>query len=452
MTEVIKLSNGIQVSLEHLPYLRTASLGIWIRVGSAYEMKNNNGISHMIEHMLFKGTTTKTAKEIADVISKIGDDVNAFTGKEVTCYYGSTVTSSLDRLIDLLADMLMNSRFDDKDLEKEKRVICDEIDMYEDSPEDLVHELLQRKIYGEHALGYIISGNKTVVRSFTGQQLKAFMKLHYTADNIIISVAGNYEREALIAKLESCFSKLRVGDKKAALVSKQLKNSQMITVDPYQPRYGYKDMNKITYHSCFCTRNKDIEQLHINLAFPAISLKSSKNDIFSVFNSILGGSNNSKLFQKIREDLGLAYSIYSYGSSFEDTGLLHIDITVNPAQANLVMDTTWQVLKEIRKDGITKEELDTHKSQVMTELIMGSESAKSRMNSNAKSLMVRGHLRELDDIINNINNITLKEINCFAKEVLALDKVSICLVGPKSGSNFTQMKQKWMKMREEQYE
>lgn len=187
MAEVIQLSNGMQVVLEYLPYLRTASFGVWVRVGSVGEVKSNNGISHMIEHMLFKGTNTRSAKQIADLTSSIGDDINAYTSKEVTCFYGSTITEFLPTMIDLIADMLLESRFDEIDIRKEKRVICDEIDMYEDSPEDLVHELIQQKIFKDQSLGYIISGTKTVVRSFTREQLLAFMKLHYTADNMTIS-------------------------------------------------------------------------------------------------------------------------------------------------------------------------------------------------------------------------------------------------------------------------
>lgn len=453
MAEVTKLSNGIQVVLESLPYLRTVSFGIWVRVGSANETKENNGISHMIEHMLFKGTKNRSAKEIADVISSIGDDVNAFTGKEVTCYYGSTITECLDTLVDLLADMIKESRFAKEDIRKEKRVICDEIDMYEDSSEDLVHELLQQKIFGDHPLGYIISGNKTVVRSLTEQQLKTFMKSHYTAENITISVAGNYNKEELLRKLEVEFGSLPKGFTKASAVSAFVKKSEIVNSTVYQPRYQYKEKEDvISYKNCFCTRHKEIEQLHINLAFPAIPLNSEKNDVFSIFNSILGGSNNSRLFQRIREDLGLAYSIYTYGCSFERAGLFHIDITVNPSQADAVLDATNEVLKDILLHGIGEEELNTHKSQVMTEIIMSSESAKSRMNSNAKGLMVRGYLRTLDEVIASIKGVTLEDVNQFAKEVLVMKNLSICLVGPKTGGSFTNIKKKWMKMKEETHE
>lgn len=447
MAEVIQLSNGMQVVLEYLPYLRTASFGVWVRIGSVGEIKSNNGISHMIEHMLFKGTNTRSAKQIADLTSSIGDDLNAYTSKEVTCFYGSTITEFLPTMIDLIADMLLESRFDETDIRKEKRVICDEIDMYEDSPEDLVHELIQQKIFKDQSLGYIISGTKTVVRSFTREQLLAFMKLHYTADNMIISVAGNFEKEELINMLEEKFKNIPKGNKKASSIANAIKKSQQIQVDPYQAKFEYK-ATKTLYQTCFCTKHKEIEQLHMNLAFPAISLHSDKNDIFSIFNSILGGSNNSRLFQRIREDLGLAYSIYSYGSSFEKAGLFHIDITINPSQADAVLSAVYDVLKEILQDGITSKELETHKAQVITEFIMSSESAKSRMNSNAKNLMIRGHARTLDDILEGLRSVSVEDVNLFAKQILDMNKLSLCLVGPKAGNNFSNIKQKWIQMKE----
>lgn len=447
MAEVIQLSNGMQVVLEYLPYLRTASFGVWVRVGSVGEVKSNNGISHMIEHMLFKGTNTRSAKQIADLTSSIGDDINAYTSKEVTCFYGSTITEFLPTMIDLIADMLLESRFDEIDIRKEKRVICDEIDMYEDSPEDLVHELIQQKIFKDQSLGYIISGTKTVVRSFTREQLLAFMKLHYTADNMTISVAGNFEKDELINILEEKFKNIPKGNKKASSIANAIKKSQQIQIDPYQPKFEHK-VTKTVYQTCFCTKHKEIEQLHMNLAFPAISLHSEKNDIFSIFNSILGGSNNSRLFQRIREDLGLAYSIYSYGSSFEKAGLFHIDITINPSQSDAVLSAVYDVLKGIVQDGITSKELETHKAQVITEFIMSSESAKSRMNSNAKNLMIRGHIRTLDDVLERLRNVTVEDVNLFAKEILDMDKLSLCLVGPKTGNNFSNIKQKWIQMRE----
>lgn len=446
MTKITTLDNGIKVVTEKLSYLRTASFGVWVHVGSAKETKENNGISHVIEHMLFKGTANRTAKQMADVMTEIGDDVNAFTGKEVTCYYGNTTTEKLEVLIDLLADMIQHSLFTEEDIRKEKRVIFDEIDMYEDSAEDLVHELLQQKVYKDQPLGYIISGTKKNVKSLTRQQLMDFMKLHYTASNILISVAGNFDEESLLALLEDKFKDLPGGKNpgaRSSMMLKQLKGDAL-RLEPYEAKYKDKDVP--VYHTCFCTKHKENEQLHINIAYPSISLKSKDNVICSIFNSMLGGSNNSRLFQKIREELSLVYSIFSYGSSFEEAGLFHIDITVNPTQAIKVLEETYQVIMDVIENGITIEELNTHKSQVKTELIMSGESTKARMNANAKGVILRGYVKTIDEIAEETEKVTVEDMKDFAKRIFLSEKPSMCIVGAETAVSFATIKKAFQKL------
>ncbi len=447
MVKVNVLQNGIKVVTEELSYLRTVSFGVWIRVGSAKENKENNGISHMIEHMLFKGTKSKSVKEIADIIASIGDDVNAFTSKEQTCYYGTTISESLPTLVDLIADMLCNSLLSEEDLRKEKRVIFEEIDMYEDSADDMVHEILQKNVFKDHPLGYIISGTKKNVRSFTRMQLIDFMEKHYVAENIVISVAGNFAEKELMEQLERCFGGIR-GTNPKALDSLRLlkKKKEELLLAPYESKYQKKHEEAPRYHTCFCQRHKDNEQLHINLAFPSIPLGSDESVVFAVVNSMLGGSNNSRLFQRIREELSLVYSIYTYGSSFEKTGLFHLDITVNPQQALRVLRETKLVLDEFLITPITKEELDTHKAQVKTEYILGSESAKARMNSNAKSIMVRGYVKTLDEIIEDLNRISTEDIICFANKLWGDSTASMCVIGAESEVRFQKLKKEYQNL------
>ncbi len=436
---IVTLSNGIRVVTEKLSYLRTASFGVWVKVGSAKETKENNGISHMIEHMLFKGTSTKSGKVLADIIAMIGDDVNAFTGKEITCYYGTTTSENLSILVELIADMMLHSNFNASDIVKEKAIICDEIDMYEDSADDLVHELLQQKVYNNQALGYIISGTKTNVRKFTRQQLLDFMKLHYTADKILISVAGNFEEEQMIQSLEKCFSKIKAVNPGAiAAASKYKAYDNHGIQSPYEKKY-FKDKTPV-YHPCFCTKHKENEQLHLNIAYPSITLKSEESIVFSIFNSMLGGSNNSRLFQRIREELSLVYSIYSYGSFFEEAGLFHIDITVNPNKAFAVLKETKQAIDDFLRRGIDLTELNTHKSQVKTEYIMSCESAKSRMDSNAKGVLLRGYIKSIDEVIAEIDRVTVEDITEFAKRTFAGQIPSMCVVGAETGISFQKIK------------
>ena len=406
MTNIYTLSNNITVVMERMPYLKSAAFGVWVRAGSANEDDSNNGIAHMIEHMLFKGTTNRTARQIADEMVKIGGNINAFTSKECTSYYATTLSEHLPTAIDIISDMLNNSLIEEKALKKEKGVILEEIDMYDDSPEDLVHEQLQQRVWKDHPLGYMISGTKKVVRKVSREQILQFMDTYYVGENIIISVAGNFNEDEILKLLEKAF-----GTRK----SRSLKENDA-------PR-------KPDYHRVICKRDKDIEQMHLNIAFDCISYQSEKRYTLSLLNSILGGSVNSRLFQKIREDSGLTYSIYSYGSSYRNTGLLHIYAAMNPTQTQTVVKKIRQIVGELKKKGVTEEELSMTKEQIKTELILGSESAKSRMNSNGKSMLNRGRITTLEELTEGIDRVSLADLKAFANHYLDLSCCSYSLVG-----------------------
>lgn len=416
MTNIYKLSNNITVVLEKMPYLKSASFGVWIRAGSSNEDDQNNGIAHMIEHMLFKGTNRRSARQIADEMAKIGGNINAFTSKECTSYYATTLSEHLSIAIDIISDMLTNSLIEEKALKKEKGVIIEEIDMYDDSPEDLVHELLQQRVWKDHPLGFMISGTKQVVRKVSREQIVNFMDTYYVGENIIISVAGNFDEDEILKLLERSFGTMR--DK-----------SEKENDCPGKPNY----------HRVVCKRDKDIEQMHLNIAFDCISYQSEERYTLSVLNSILGGSVNSRLFQKIREDSGLTYSIYSYGSSYRDTGLLHIYAAMNPSQTATVVKKIRQIISDIRKKGITKEELEMTKEQIKTELILGSESAKSRMNSNGKSMLNRGRITTLEELIEGIDQVSLVDLKSFANRYLDLGECSYSLVGNMKGIDLKEL-------------
>ena len=406
MINVITLNNGITVVMEDMPYLKSASFGVWVRVGSANEYESNNGIAHMIEHMLFKGTNTRSAKQIADEMARIGGNINAFTSKECTCYYATTLSEHLPIAIRVIGDMLINSLIDEKALKKEKSVIIEEIDMYEDSPEDLVHEVLQQRIWKGHPLGYMISGRKKIVRKVTREEIIDFIDAYYTGENIVISIAGSFDQKEILAHVEEVF-----GDIKP--------RASMNAMSLYLPQY-----NKV-----LVKRNKDIEQLHVNIAFNGISYLSEERFTLSVLNTILGGSLSSRLFQKIREDAGLTYSIYSYGSSYRDTGLLHIYAAMNPNQKDTVINKIHSIIEELRNEGVTKEELVMTKEQIKTELILGNEGARSRMNANGKSMLFRGRLVGLEELIDGIDRVSVENVKDFADSYLDLSASSLSLVG-----------------------
>lgn len=406
MTKMQQLSNGITVVTEVLPYVKSASFGIWVKAGSANEDESNNGIAHMIEHMLFKGTEKRTAKQIADEMAKIGGNMNAFTSKECTSYYATILSEHLPIAIDIISDMLTNSLIDEKALKKEKGVIIEEIDMYDDSPEDLVHEMLQQRIWKDHPLGYMISGTKKIVRKVTRQQILDFMNTYYVGRNMIISVAGNFNESEIINLLEEKFGKI--------------KENSSTPVNP---------VTKPSYRKVICKRNKDIEQLHCNIAFDCISYLSEERYTMSVLNNILGGSINSRLFQKIRENSGLTYSIYSYGSSYRDTGLYHIYAAMSPSQTLTVVKKIQQIINEIKKKGVTEEELAMTKEQIKTELILSNESVKSRMNSNGKAVLNRGKPSTLEELVEGIERVTREDVIAFANRYFDLSKASLSLVG-----------------------
>lgn len=404
MIEIKQLSNGITVVLEPMQHLRTVAFGVWVDVGSCNETKENNGISHVIEHMLFKGTKKRSARKIADDMAKIGGNVNAYTSKECTSYYTTTLSEHLPAAIDIIQDMITNSLIDEEALEKEKRVIIEEIDMYDDSPEDLVHEMLQQEIWKDNPLGYIISGTKEIVTALTREEILAYMNEFYVAENMVISVAGKFDTKQVLELLEEGFGLISRGEKANGCI-------------------------KPTYHRCVYLKEKDVEQVHLNVAFESLPYGSEEKYVYSILNSILGGSINSRLFLAIREDLGLTYSIYSYGSTHQQAGLFHIYAAMNPQQAKTVLEEIFGVIDALITKGIDDDELIMTIEQIKTDLIMGSESAKGRMNSNAKAIMIRGYVIPMEETIERLNRVTKEEIIAFAKKYLKPQKASISLVG-----------------------
>ncbi len=398
------LSNGVTVVIETMPYLRSAAFGIWVKVGSGDENEKNNGISHIIEHMLFKGTKNRTAKKIADDMARIGGDINAYTSKECTSFYAVTLDEHLPVAIEILGDMLNNSLIDEKSLHKEKGVIIEEIDMYDDSPEDLVHEMLQMKIWDKHPLGYQISGTKENVKAVTRDDIIAYMDKYYVGGNMVISVAGNFNEEEIFHIIEKNFSGIPCGERNPGSAG-----------PVYQPT--------------IYTKEKDVEQLHLNIAFESIVSDAKEKYILTILNAVLGGSINSRLFQEIRENLGLTYTIYSYGSAYRTAGLFHIYAAMNPVQLKAVVTGIFKTIEEFKNDSLTEEELSMSKEQIKTELIMGDESAKNRMNSNGKSILFRGSIIPLEETLDKINQVTLEQVKDFANKYLNKENCSISLVG-----------------------
>lgn len=431
--EQISLPNGIRVVLEPMPYVKTAAFGIFVGVGSVCETKENNGISHMIEHMLFKGTGNRSAKTLADITARLGDTVNAYTGKEYTAYYGVTIAEELDSLMEVLSDMLLHSVFEQKALSKEKGVVCEEIDLYNNSPDDLVHELAQKRVWQGHPLGFQISGNKGVVRGFTRDRILAYYQSEYRPERMVLSIAGAFEKERVTERLTELFCPQGQGAAGA------LKREKPVWDARYGRRYETLSLKKgalpaqnrpaAEYRRSFSRTERDTSQLHMNLVFPAISYLDEKRYAAAVFYSVLGGSNNSLLFQKIREEEGLAYAVYAYGCPYAKEGLLHIDAVSAPSQAEAVFRYCMEVCASLREKPVSEETLRTHKALIRTEAILSKESVQSRMEGNGRAVMLRDRVIPQEEELERIEQVTAEELKQYAEQVLCPEKMSICLAG-----------------------
>ncbi|WP_010630902.1 M16 family metallopeptidase [Sporolactobacillus vineae] len=383
--------NGVRILLERIPYVRSVSLGIWVGTGSRYENTANNGISHFIEHMLFKGTKTRTAKQIAEAFDRIGGQVNAFTSKECTCYYAKVMDRDASYALNILADMFFHSRFDVADMDKEKKVIGEEIKMYEDTPDDLVHDLLSSASFAHHPLGYPILGTKRTLADFKPDDLRKHMHTHYTPDNIVVSVAGNIS-EDFIAEIDALFAQYTVPE-----------GAERQPAPSFSP-------GKIA-------RKKETEQAHICFGFEGVSSNNEEIIPLIVMNNALGGGMSSRLFQQVREERGLAYSIFSFHTAFKDSGLLTVYGGTAADKVGELGKTMIETIHTMVDEGLTDEELQSSKAQIKGSMIFGLESTNSRMSRNAKNELILGHDRSVDEMIRRIDAVTPEEVQKAAERI-----------------------------------
>ncbi|WP_110929461.1 M16 family metallopeptidase [Bacillus massiliglaciei] len=394
--------NGVRIVLENIPTVRSAAIGVWIKTGSRNESPELNGISHFLEHMFFKGTKTRNAREIAESFDSIGGQVNAFTSKEYTCYYAKVLDNHASYALEVLADMFFNSTFDKEELEKEKGVVCEEIKMYEDTPDDIVHDLLSQAVYQNHPLGYPILGTEETLSTFTSDTLKKYVYDMYTPDKVVISVAGNVNEE-MIKEVEKYFGSYEGGQTKQELI-------------------------KPVFHQNHFTRTKETEQAHLCIGYEGLEIGHEDSYSLIVLNNVLGGSMSSRLFQEVREERGLAYSVYSYHSSYLDSGMVTIYGGTGANQLDSLYNTVKETLDVFKRDGITEKELRNSKEQLKGSLMLSLESTNSRMSRNGKNeLLLRKH-RSLDDMIEKIDQVTAEGVHQLANKIFT--EHSSSLVSP----------------------
>nr|WP_297275219.1 pitrilysin family protein [uncultured Agathobaculum sp.] len=396
------LPNGVRLISEKLDTVRTASVGIWVGNGSRYEPAALNGISHFIEHMIFKGTEKRSAQHIAIAIDALGGQANAFTDKECTCYYMKVLDKRLKTGISILADMFMNSRFAQEDIDLERGVVLEEIDMYEDSPEDVAIDKLFEKCYDGSALGRPILGTAETLQTINSEAMHDYMNRYYRPADTVVAVSGHFTEDDLdyIAEL---FSHMEGEDR------------NQIAPAVYQPS--------------LMLREKDIEQNHLCLSFPGVSLLSEERFAMNLLSSILGGGMSSRLFQGVREQNGLCYSIYTFTTPHLDTGLLSIYIGLGAETEHKALELIVRELHRFCEDGPTPDELSRCREQVKTTLLMGLESTGTRMMTIGRSELLRGQVAAVEQVLAAYDKVTAEDLLQLARRVFDFEQVSLAVVG-----------------------
>lgn len=398
------LSNGLRVVGERLPYLRTVSMGVWMHVGSMFELPEENGLSHFMEHMVFKGTQRRTARQIAEEMDAAGGQLNAFTGKDCTCFYAKVIDEDVGLAADILADLVTSATLDEGELNKERGVILEEIAMDEDSPEDLAHDLLSKAIFGSQSLGMPILGTAELVSSYTRQNLVDFRAKHYAPSRTVVALAGNYDPEAVRAILEEHFGSWQAED------------------------MGYKVAEMAPLSGRIALREKDTEQMHVCLGFPGNAYGSESLYAQAALNNLLGGAMSSRLFQRIREELGMAYSIYTYPNSYQVCGTFGIYAGVSPKNGEQVLDEVRKEIKKLLAEGITDKEYRDAKQQLRCGYLMGLESSGTRMQAMGRQTLLLGKPGTPEDAIRRIEKVTKDDVMAVARRILTVEPC-IAVVG-----------------------
>lgn len=392
MVTIKKLNCGTTVIMEKSERVQSAALGIWVRAGASDEWDEVSGVSHFIEHMMFKGTKNRTAKQIAEDVDKIGGVFNAFTGKEATCYYIKTLSSNICKGAEILLDMLTGSKFDQEEMDRERQVICEEIKMVKDTPDDDVYDTISELVAGGNPLGRSILGTPESLAGIDRSRLVDYRDQMYARDSIVVAVAGNFDEEAIEAIFEDRLTSLR--DKKP---------KKEIQLKPYQQSFNVKV--------------RDIEQTHICLATPGVALDDPRYYAFVLLNSIFGGSMSSRLFQNIREQKGLAYSVCSMNLFSSYWGFFSIYAGVSPEKAEEALDAIHYELDTLRESGVTEEELAMAKEQMKSSYIFGLESVNSRMFSIGKNKLLLDRVYAEEEVLSSFDRVTREDIREVAEMI-----------------------------------
>ncbi len=403
------LDNGLTILTEQMPAVRSVSVGVWLKTGSRSETKELNGVTHFVEHLLFKGTTKRSAEDIAKEIDSIGGYLDAFTGKETTCYNAKILDEHLPLAIDILSDLVLNPRFDPQEMERERAVILEEIKMVEDTPDDLVYEIFTQNLWKNQPLGRPILGTAETINQLNREKVVNFFHTFYRPSELIVAAAGNVDHEYIVDLLAKTFSHL-------------------------EDHSNGHNIETAHLHSHISTRTKkELEQVHICLGVPATSLIHKDRFIFYVLNTILGAGMSSRLFQKIREKQGLAYAIFSGMNSYRDTGCLSVYAGTSLENFNLLISSVMQEFHELKYKPVPLEELCRAKEHLKGSLLLGLESTSSRMSNLARQELYFGKYSSPEEMIFNLEQVTTDDVQKLANLFFKTDKVSLTVLGNLDG-------------------
>ncbi|HLA00696.1 MAG TPA: pitrilysin family protein [Thermodesulfovibrionales bacterium] len=398
------LSNGIPVVMEQLKNMRSVALGIWVKVGSRDEGLDKNGISHFLEHMFFKGTIKRTAKDIAVEIDSLGGELNAFTSKESTTFYVKVLDEYIEKGIELLSDIFLHSTFPQEDVEKEKGIIKEEIKLVEDTPDDYIHDLFNQTVWGNKGIGQPVLGRRETVKSFTREDLISHIRKYYGTKDVVISCAGNFDHESIISMLNKSLGSLRRGS------------------EPEKGPTAHFQSKVEVFH-------KELSEAHVCLGVEGIPQTSEDRYSLFVLNTIFGAGVSSRLFQEIREKRGLAYSIYSFVSSYYDTGIWGVYAGVSRKRVGEVAELIIKEMHDL-KSTLTEVELQRSKNQLKGNIILGLESTSSRMANIARQEIYHGRYYSPKEIMKEVDSITLGHIQTLAEKLIKQEGISLTVYGP----------------------
>lgn len=390
----ITLPNGLRIVGERIPHFRSVSVGLWVGAGSQYETIPEAGVSHYIEHMVFKGTTSRSARDIAEQMDEVGGQLNAFTSKECTCFYAKVVDEHVRLALDIISDLAARPVFDPVEMEKEKGVVLEEIDMAEDTPEDLVHEMLMLAHFGDQPVSRPILGTADSVKALTREQVLDYWRRMYRPENAVLAVAGSYDWNAIVGLAQEFLGSWEKGS------------------------FLRPEFHTNLVEPTFLRREKDIEQANICLGFPGLATGDEMGYECSLFSSVYGGAMSSRLFQKIREEKGLAYSVYSYPNAYTDCGMLSVYAATNPENAQDVCDMIREETARLVRDGLTREEFTKAREQLKSGFILGQESTSARMHAMGRRMLLLGGTRSEDEVIARVNAMDYDRTNQLMRRLL----------------------------------